>query len=73
MHTRACTHHIQQDQNHMHAIDFHHFNNMITIIVCIMYRVVVQGPRVVMKMFGCEDISAIQSKEFVTYTPYSGD
>ena len=55
------------------TLSLYHFNNMIIIIVCIMYRVVVQGPRVVMKMFIREDISAIQSKEFATYAPYSGD
>ena len=41
-----------------------------------MYRVAVHGPKVtevVMKMFSHEDISATQSKKFVTYTSYSED
>ena len=79
MHRRTPEHahttYRMQDQDHIHTIDFHIFNHMITIIVYIMYRVVVQGPRVteaVMKMFSHDDISAIQSKKFVPCTPYSG-
>ena len=53
-----------------------HENFQIYGIVYIMYGVVVHGPRVtkaVMKMFSHVDISAIQRKKFVTYTPYGGD